>query len=163
MCSLMKLFRICIHLCWKHTNICGKIWFWPCQYVLIWMIAITGSHLSGQTICSFGWGGNEGLPQSLPYPLVLQSLRKDLVFNSWLDRIFSTVCKCSDTPSSDNLPNWESVFASPLALFPLWETHTCTVRHTSTQDPCVPSHLAAGLLTHCDRAIIRSNGLSIRN
>jgi len=52
------------------------------KYVLIGVIVIIGCHLSGQTICCFGWGWNEGLPQSQPYPLALQSLRKDLVFNS---------------------------------------------------------------------------------
>lgn len=131
------------------------------------MIAVNGSHLSCRTICCLGWGGNEGLSQSLPYPLALQSLRKDLVFNSWLDRIFSPVRVCSDTPGTDNLPYLQHVCVL-VCLVVLWhcshsEAQACTHFHTLRGWTCgVPSHLAPGLLTHCDRAIIRSDGLSIR-
>lgn len=118
-----------------NQNICGKICTRHCKYVLIWMTAITGSHLSGWTICCFGWGGKEGLPQSLPYPLALQSLRKDLLFNSWLDRIFSPVCEHSDTLSRDNLPHWERVCLRVLWQSSLSEAHTCTHSHTHQLGP----------------------------
>lgn len=158
------MIRHCLFCKWAlmkshcNQNLWGKICTRHSKYVLIWMTAIIGSHLSGWTICCFGWGGNEGLPQSLPYPLALQSLRKDLLFNSWLDRIFSPVCKHSDTQSTDNLPYWGKVCVC------VSFGNGPSLKHTHKPGPPgVPSHLAPRLLTHCDRAIIRSDELSIRN
>lgn len=113
------------------------------------------------------WAG-EGMRAYHKACLILwhYSLRKDLVFNSWLDRIFSPVRVCSDTPSTDNLPYLQHVCVGVLGK--LWhcshsEAQTCTHFHTLGGWTCgIPSHLAPGLLTHCDWTIIRSDGLSIR-